>query len=147
MNILNAKKIILSCISLTLAASAIQTTEASPSNQSKAVARYFRQPDTPFLPPYSGRIVHGSVDSSSPAEGGIAYTITFETAEQPLQVLNWYKTAFQQNGWNLEANGTSYRLSGQHGKNVATSISLMSPTKAGASAQVQVYYRYAGQDI
>jgi hypothetical protein len=105
-------------------------------------------PDTPFLPPYTGRIVAGDVSIKAEQDGGISYNITFETAEQPAQVLNWYKSVFQMYDWNLEnQESAQYRLSAQHGKNVESNIFLLSPRKPGAAVQVQLYYRYVGRDI
>lgn len=143
----NILKGIAACI-LISASLAAEVQSPALAGRAGCIGSTFRQPDTPFLPPYTGRIVYGNVSTAAQPDGGIAYTITFETAEHPVQVLNWYKLAFQQYGWNFEGTGqTSYRICGQHGKNVESSISLMSPTKQGASAQVQVYYRYAGQEI
>lgn len=114
----------------------------------KAPAKPFHLPDTPFLPPYCGRIVSGNVSSTPQTDGGIVYTITFETAEQPHQIINWYKIAFQQYGWNCDRQEpTQYSLSAQHGKNIASNVALMSATKKGARAQVQLSYRYVGRDI
>ncbi len=111
--------------------------------EAKPVVPAFRLPDTPFLPPYTGRIVSGITSTIPQNDGGIAYIITFETAEQPEQVMNWYKTAFNLYRWKIDDQETAqYRISAQHGQNVATNVSLKSPKKLGASAQVQLYYRY-----
>jgi hypothetical protein len=114
----------------------------------KPTTQPFHMPDTPYLPPYMGRIVAGDYSSALQPDGGIAYSITFEAAEQPAQVLNWYRTAFQMYSWKLDANSPAqFRLAAQHGKNLTTNIFLMSPRKAGANTQVQLFYRCVGKDI
>jgi hypothetical protein len=113
-----------------------------------ANSHVFRHPDTPFLPPFCGTVVSGDVNASPQGDGGIIYTITFETTERPDSIINWYRGAFQQNGWALaqECPG-QYSINAQHGKNINSSISLSSPKRKSASAQVRLYYRYVGRDI
>lgn len=116
--------------------------------EAKPLVQAFRLPDTPFLPPYSGRIVYGDVSTIPQTDGGIAYVITFETAEKPEQVLTWYKSAFEIYKWNIAEDASAqYRLRALHGKNVASNIFLLSPRKTGSNAQVQLYYRYGGREI
>ena len=116
--------------------------------QARSIAATFRLPDTPFLPPYCGRIVSGDVLSTPLADGGIAYSITFEAAEQPNQVITWYKSALQMYGWNFsQEESGQYRLRAQHGHNIVSDIYLLSPRKSGACTQVQLYYRYVGHEI
>lgn len=130
---------------------AVTTLMASPiatAVQAKGTIPGFHMPDTPFLPPYTGRIVAGNVTSAEQPDGGIAYSITFETAEQANVVLDWYKAAFQAYSWNLnDKDAASYKLCAEHGDNVKSNIFLMSPRKPGARVQVQLYYRYVGRNI
>lgn len=121
--------------------------EANPLLPAQQWAYKFRLPDTPFLPPYAGSIISAQAAGNPQADGGIIYTINFETAEQPSQVLSWYRLAFQQYGWLLESNQNgTFTLNAQHGQ-IKTSITLTSPRKRGARSQVQLYYRYAGKEV
>lgn len=116
--------------------------------QPNVLLRNFKMPDTPFLPPYCGRIVSGEVLKDAQADGGISYCLTFETAEQPTQVIGWYKKALELYGWNFDKQEVEqFHLSAHHGSNIVTNIFLLSPRKAGAAAQVQMYYRYRGKDM
>src|SRR5262249_7173676 len=134
-------------VALTLT-TAVPVDASNNAADAKPSLRPFHMPDTPYLPPYRGRIVAGDYSAALQPDGGIAYSITFEAAEQPAQVLDWYKTAFQLYSWKLDGNSPAqYRLAAQHGKNVTTSIFLMSPRKAGANTQVQLFYRCVGKDI
>lgn len=139
-----AKSLLCSILAVAaLAASPIATTASA-----KGTIQSFRMPDTPFLPPYTGRIVAGDVAAAQQPDGGIAYSITFETQEQAAVVLDWYKAAFQAYSWNLnDKDAAQYRLCAQHGRNVESNIFLMSPRKPGAKVQVQLYYRYVGREI
>ena len=116
--------------------------------EAKPMVQAFRHPSTPFLPPYTGRIVAGDYTTVPQADGGVTYLITFEAAEQPHQVLNWYKSAFQNYSWSVDAQQPAqYKLVAQHGSNVESNIFLLAPRKPGAGVQVQLYYRYIGKEI
>lgn len=131
-----------------LALSALMASPLATVAEAKGIMQTFHMPSTPFLPPYTGRIVAGDVSTAPQPDGGIAYAITFETAEQANVVIDWYKAAFQAYSWNLDDKGAAqYRLCAQHGKNVESNIFLLSPKKPGARVQVQLYYRYVGRDI
>lgn len=115
--------------------------------QAKPICQTFHLPDTPYLPPYTGRIVKGDFSSQPQPDGGIAYLITFEAQEQPEQVLSWYKSAFQLYQWNIDKNQSAqYRLTAQR-KNIESNLFLLSPRQADSRVQVQLYYRYVGRDI
>lgn len=136
------------CFVASLLVMPVLGTNSNNAAEARPLVQSFRMPDTPFLPPYKGRIVTGAYSAKPQSDGGIAYSITFEAAEQPAQVLNWYKAAFQLYDWKQENDSSAqYRLAAQHGSNVNTQIFLMSPRKAGAATQVQLYYRYVGTDI
>lgn len=140
-------KLIRSLLMMTLSVSIFSGFAASCTAEAKPVIEAFRLPSTPFLPPYTGRIVSGDCTAVPQQDGGITYLITFETAEQPAQVLSWYKSAFQMYSWNLnEAGKAQFRLAAQR-KNVESEVFLLSPKKAGAGVQVQLYYRYLGKEI
>lgn len=115
------------------------------SSQARTANSVVRMPDTPYLPPYSGRIISSDVSASRQADGGISYTITLETAEHPTQIIAWYKSAFQQYGWACDGQNNQYSLNAQHGNNISTSINLMSPKRtSGAVSHVKLCYRYFG---
>jgi len=117
-------------------------------SQARTANSVVRMPDTPYLPPYSGRIISSDVSASRQADGGISYTITLETAEHPTQIINWYKAAFLQYGWACETQGNNqYSLNALHGNNISTSINLMSPKRnSGAASHLKLCYRYFGTE-
>ena len=113
-----------------------------------AQANQLQIPDTPYLPIFPGYNRTVSVASSEQPGGGIAYTIKFETADQPVQVLNWFRDNFKKYNWVLDTQNKSfYSISAQHGSSISATITLSNPTRTGSTAHIEFIYCITSRNI
>ena len=139
------------CLTVLLAVSMlnapVSANNAANLNQVKTTAAAVKMPDTPFLPPYSGRIISSQVVSHRQPDGQLVYTIGLTTAEQPSQVINWYNAALQNYGWSADApTDGQMGLSAHHGTNISATITLMEAKKnSGAGCYITLSFRFYGQ--
>lgn len=128
-------------------AGSVTARSTAPAAASRAM-RVARIPDTPYLPPYPAQMISPEVSSEPQADGGVVLTISFQTNERSKNVLAWYRSAFNSNGWAMDPQSMSeFRVRAQRGKSIFTSVAAMDSAVPGRYGQVQLYYRIVGRDM
>ncbi len=102
-----------------------------------------KAPDLPYLPQYSGNIHYRSIVSWPHKPGGPAYSITFCAKEDPVSILDFYKTAFRQYKWVLV--GTSrLSVSAERPKEAFAVVTIMHQADKDYTCSVHIAYKVQG---
>jgi hypothetical protein len=95
------------------------------------------------LPPYSGKNVEFVTGTLFPnVKGGPSATMQFSVHEDPKAVLEWYKSAFNENKWQMLDNMTGANGLAAMKSNNVCQVMTLGPTKKGAKCDLLLRYKF-----
>lgn len=97
-----------------------------------------KAPSLPNLPDYTGHVVEFRGQVFPTRAKGKCYNLRFQVAENAADIRQWYQSAFQMYGWNIDYT-TDNQLVARRGRNVCT-IVIQGSTLAGRSTSFVQHY-------